>query len=100
MYTYLRQLILSLFLLPPSPSQVLLDDVFGTPAEEREAVVFKVPESRSPQSLNSFELLARFLSPSLLPSLLEPVKEVCVCVCVCLSLSLSRRCCRLISALR
>ena len=64
-----------------SLSQVLLDDLFGTPAEEREAVVIKVPESRSPQSLNSFELLARFLSPSLLPSLLEPVKEVCLSVC-------------------
>ena len=49
----------------------------------------KVPESCSLQSLILFELLARFLSPSQLTSLLEPVMQLrCVCVSVCLSHSL------------
>ena len=48
----------------------------------------KVPESCSLQSLILFELLARFLSPSQLTSLLEPVMLRCVCVSVCLSHSL------------
>lgn len=52
--------------------------MFGVPAEEREAgeAVAKIPEAKSPQSGNSYCLLAQFLSPHLLPQLLAPVKEV------------------------
>ena len=59
-------------------SEVLVEDLFGAPAEERECGenVTKIPESKSPQSLASYEIVARFLSPGLVPELLSPVKEV------------------------
>ena len=58
--------------------QILVEDLFGVPAEEREAgeAVAKIPESKHPQSTNSYRLTAEFLSPQLLPQLLAPVKEV------------------------
>ena len=57
---------------------ILTDDLFGTPAEERESGenVAKIPESKTPQSYNSYEIVSQFLSPKLLPDLLSPVKEV------------------------
>lgn len=63
---------------PLSSLQILLRDLFGSPAEEREVkeVICKTPEGRSTQSYNTYELAAKFLSPSLLPELLRPVKEV------------------------
>ena len=63
-------------------AKILLRDLFGSPAEEREVkeVICKTPEGRSTQSYNTYELAAKFLSPSLLPELLRPVKEVnCYC---------------------
>ena len=59
-----------------------MEDLFGTPAEERESTenIAKIPESKTPQSYNSYEIVSRFLSPRLLPDLLVPVKEVCVCL--------------------
>ena len=58
--------------------QVLFEDLFGVPAEEREAgeAVAKIPESKAPQSYNSYEVVAKFVSPRLLPQLLAPVKQV------------------------
>ena len=63
----------------------MIDDLFGAPAEEREVgeIVAKVSESKVPQSYNSYEIVAQFLSPRLLPDLLAPVKQVCpLCVCM------------------
>lgn len=59
-------------------SGILVEDLFGVPAEERESGenVAKIPESKSLQSYNTYEIMARFLSPKLLPDLLSPVKEV------------------------
>ena len=73
---------------------MLLDDqLFGTRGKH-----IKVPESCSLQSLILFELLARFLSPSQLTSLLHGTSHAAeVCLCVCLSVTLSRSCCRLSS---
>ena len=58
--------------------QILVEDLFGMPAEEREVgeSVAKIPESKSPQSYNSYCLVAQFLSPDQVPQLLAPVKEV------------------------
>lgn len=55
-----------------------MEDLFGAPAEERECgeSVAKIPESKSPQSHNTYEIVSRYLSPKLLPDLLLPVKEV------------------------
>ena len=55
-----------------------MEDLFGVPAEEREAgeSVAKIPEGKNPQSSKSFGIMAQFLSPRLLPQLLSPVKEV------------------------
>ena len=55
-----------------------MEDLFGVPAEERESGenVAKIPESKSPQSFNSYEIVARFLSPHLVPDLLAPLREV------------------------
>lgn len=60
------------------PFQILVEDLFGVPAEEREAgdAVARIPESKHPQSGNSYCIMAQFLSPRLLPQLLTPVKEV------------------------
>ena len=71
-------------------SEVLVEDLFGVPAEERESGenVAKIPESKSPQSYNSYELVARYLSPKLLPDLLSPVKEVKIYFLLFPSLSL------------
>jgi hypothetical protein len=62
-------------------SSILIEDLFGTPAEERESGenVAKIPESKTPQSYNSYEILAQFLSPRLIPDLLTPVREVSRC---------------------
>jgi len=59
-------------------SDILKEDLFGAPAEERESGegVAKIPESKSPQSYNTYEIVARFLSPGLVPDLLAPIKEV------------------------
>lgn len=60
-------------------SSILIEDLFGAPAEERESGenIARIPESKTPQSYNSYEITSRFLSPRLLPDLLAPVKEVC-----------------------
>lgn len=59
-------------------SGILIEDLFGVPAEERESGenVAKIPESKTPQSYNSYEIVSQYLSPKLLPDLLSPVKEV------------------------
>ena len=64
-------------------SSILIEDLFGTPAEERESGenVAKIPESKTPQSYNSYEILAQFLSPWLIPDLLTPIREVSRCCC-------------------
>ena len=73
---------------------MLLDDqLFGTRGKH-----IKVPESCSLQSLILLELLARFLSPFQLTSLLHGTSHAAeVCLCVCLSVTLSRSCFRLSS---
>ena len=59
-------------------SDILKEDLFGAPAEERESgeCVAKIPESKSPQSYNTYEIVARYFSPGLVPKLLAPIKEV------------------------
>lgn len=59
-------------------SAILIEDLFGVPAEERESGenIARIPESKTPQSYNSYEIAAHFLSPRLLPQLLSPVKDV------------------------
>ena len=62
-------------------SSILIEDLFGTPAEERESGenVAKIPDSKTPQSYNCYEILAQFLSPQLIPDLLTPIREVSHC---------------------
>lgn len=59
-------------------TQILMEDLFGLPAEEREVgeAIARIPESKTPQSLASYEIAAQFLSPKLIPDLLAPVKQV------------------------
>ena len=64
-------------------SSILIEDLFGMPAEDREGGA-KIPEAKTPQSYNCYEIVGTFLSPSLLPDLLQPVKQVCGCVSVCM----------------
>ncbi len=56
-------------------SCILTEDLFGAPAEERE-VGAKIPEAKTPQSYNSYEIMGAYLSPTRLPDLLLPVKQV------------------------
>ena len=60
------------------PFQVLVEDVFGVPAEEREGgeAVARIPEAKHPRSGDSYCIAAQFLSPRLLPQLLAPIREV------------------------
>lgn len=58
-------------------SSVLTEDLFGTPAEDRDGGA-KIPEAKTPQSYNCYEIIGAYLSPTLLPDLLQPVKQVCV----------------------
>ena len=55
-----------------------MEDLFGSVAEERREgeIASKLPEARASQSIKSYEIFAMFLSPSLLPQLLKPLKEV------------------------
>eukprot|EP00731_Ephydatia_muelleri_P001007 Em0001g1007a len=59
-------------------SMIVKEDLFGLPAEEREIgeLVAKIPESKTPQSLNTYEITAQYLSPHLLPDLLSVPKQV------------------------
>lgn len=56
----------------------MVGDLFGVAAEERREgeIASKLPEARASQSVKSYEMLAMFLSPSMLPQLLKPLKEV------------------------
>ncbi|XP_065909347.1 small subunit processome component 20 homolog isoform X2 [Dysidea avara] len=58
-------------------NEVLVGDLFGVAAEERREgeIASKLPEARASQSIKSYEILAMFLSPSMLPQLLTPLKE-------------------------
>ena len=57
-----------------------MEDLFGSVEEERREgeIASKLPEARTSQSTKSYEIFAMFLSPSLLPQLLKPLKEVSV----------------------
>ena len=59
-----------------------MGDLFGVAAEERREgeIASKLPEARASQSIKSYEILAMFLSPSMLPQLLTPLKEVIVLI--------------------
>ena len=59
-------------------SDILTNDLFGVPAEERETpeAISKLPEAKSTKSFDSYALVASKLSPSLLPDLILPLKEV------------------------
>ena len=54
--------------------------MFGSVAEERREaeIASKLPEARTSQSTKSYEIFSMFLSPSLLPQLLKPLKEVTI----------------------
>ena len=55
-----------------------MNDIFGSPADERQIknLVAKTHESKTCKSVLSFGLMARFLSPSVIPKLLKQVLEV------------------------
>ena len=57
-----------------------MEDLFGSVAEERREgeIASKLPEARTSQSVKSYEIFTMFLSPSLLPQLLKPLKEVLI----------------------
>lgn len=59
---------------------VLADDVFGTPAKDRNSQEFrsktKFREVRSYKSPDSFQLLAEHVSPSKISALLAPIRDV------------------------
>ena len=58
--------------------QILIPDLFGHQSDEREVdiLISKTPEGKKCKSSHSYGLVARFVSPSLLPSLIQPVQEV------------------------
>ena len=55
-----------------------MNDIFGSPADERQIknLVAKTHESKTCKSVLSFGLIARFLSPGIIPKLLKQVLEV------------------------
>ncbi|GAA5886649.1 hypothetical protein JCM16303_001398 [Sporobolomyces ruberrimus] len=59
---------------------VLEDDIFGAPSKDRHSPEFraktKFREVRSFKSLDSFQILAKVISPNRISSLLAPLKEI------------------------
>jgi U3 small nucleolar RNA-associated protein 20 len=56
---------------------ILVRDLFDGPAEEREVDEFisKISEGKKCKSLHTYGMVVRFLSPSLIPEFLQPIKE-------------------------
>ncbi|TPX50549.1 hypothetical protein SeLEV6574_g00826 [Synchytrium endobioticum] len=59
-------------------SRVLINDIFGTTAEEREAEEYKgkMRETKDTKSFHSFEIVTQNMGPSVLDQLLAPIKEL------------------------
>lgn len=61
-----------------SSSKVLVEDIFGEPAREREVdkISTKLPEARSTKSFESFEIVAKKISASQIMVIMTPLKQV------------------------
>lgn len=59
-------------------SKVLVEDLFGEVAKEREVekIANKLPEAKTCKSLDTFEILAKFAGTRSLTVLVSPLKEV------------------------
>lgn len=59
-------------------SKVLVEDLFGEAAKEREVekIANKLPEAKTCKSFDSFEILAKFAGTPSLTVLISPLKEV------------------------
>ena len=67
--------------LPPNyvfHSQVLVDNLFGEVANEREVdkIANKLPEAKSSRSYDSFEILGKLVGPAYLTNVVAPLKDV------------------------
>ena len=58
--------------------KVLVEDIFGEPAREREVdkISTKLPEARSTKSFESFEIVAKKITASQLIVIMTPLKQV------------------------
>ncbi|TPX33347.1 hypothetical protein SmJEL517_g03788 [Synchytrium microbalum] len=58
--------------------RILIDDIFGSTSEERDAEEFKTKmrETKNTKSFHSFELIASNMGPSAMQDLLSPIKEL------------------------
>ena len=58
--------------------QISLNNLFGNPAEEREEADagLKIPEAKATHTYDTFELVARFTSASLLSDVVTPLRQV------------------------
>jgi len=66
----------------PSPAfflQVLIEDLFGEVATEREVekIANKLPEAKTCKSFDTFEILGKFAGTQSLTVLVSPLKKVC-----------------------
>lgn len=61
-----------------SLSKVLVEDLFGEAAKEREVekIANKLPEAKTCKSFDTFEILAKFAGTRSLTGLVSPLKEV------------------------
>lgn len=61
-----------------SLSKVLVEDLFGEAAKEREVekIANKLPEAKTSKSFDTFEILAKFAGTRSLTGLVSPLKEV------------------------
>lgn len=59
-------------------SKVLVEDLFGEAAKEREVekIANKLPEAKTCKSFDTFEILAKYAGTRSLTSLVSPLKEV------------------------
>ena len=59
-------------------SEVLVEDLFGEAAKEREVekIANKLPEAKTCKSFDTFEILAKFAGTRSLTGLVSPLKEV------------------------
>lgn len=59
-------------------SKVLVEDLFGEAAKEREVekIANKLPEAKTCKSFDTYEILAKFVGTRALTGLVSPLKEV------------------------
>ena len=77
-FSLFKPALFSFFVILLPFSKVLVEDLFGEAAKEREVekIANKLPEAKTCKSFDTFEILAKFAGTRSLTGLVSPLKEV------------------------